>query len=789
MRIPAIERKLLRELSRLKGQIVTIAFVVASGITSFVALLGTYEELGTALDAFYDQYRFAHVFAHLERAPESLSRRVEAIPGVETVQTRVSAEVVLPIEGMARPAYGRLLSLPTSGRPATNALHLREGHLPEEGAADEVLVLESFATANGLRPGQRLPAVMNGKLRDLRVVGIVLSPEFIYAIRPGAIADDPQRYAILWMERSALAAAFELDGAFNDVSLRMQPGASESQVIASLDRILLPYGGDGAYGRRNQVSSRILTGELTQLKALAGMVPVVFLAVSAFLIHLVLGRLISIQRPEIAALKAIGYTNREVARHYLLLVAVVLFPGALIGLLGGQILGHALLDLYASVFRFPDLQFRMSLWTVGTSLLVSATSAMLGALLAVRAAVRLPPAEAMRPPAPAVYRRSWFDRLGFDAVAGPSGMMIFREIRRRPLRTVLSSLGIAGAVGLLILGRFGLDSMEEYLEGILRREQRQDLAVAFARPMTTRVVGEMGRMPGVITAESVRAVPIRVRHEHRMRDSVLLGLPEHATLRRLIERDGQAVPLPADGVLVTKKLAELLGIRVGDRVDVQVREGARQTVHPVVAGLLDESMGLSMYARSEVVAGLAGDLGAVSSVLLRVDAGQLSGIEDRLRKSPYVIDVSDLTADIQRLRDMNGSIMDVWTLVSITLAASVILGVVYNNARIALAVRSRDLASLRVLGFSRGEISRVLIGGLAVEVALAIPIGLVLGRFWGQSFMASVDQEMFRWAVVIAPRTYLLATAVAVLAASTSALWVRRSLDRLDLIGVLKTRE
>lgn len=789
MLVSALERKLLRELSRLKGQIVTIALVVASGITSFIALRGTYVALEAAREAYYDRYRFAHVFATLERAPESVARRIEAIPGVELVQTRIAAEVAVPIPGMARTAYARLLSIPASGNMVTNALHLRMGRLPEPGAEDEVAVLESFAEAHGIRPGQELPAVINGKLRDLRVVGVVLSPEFVYAIRPGAFVDDPQRYAVLWMQRSELASAFQLSGAFNDVSLRLQPGSDEARVIADVDRILAPYGSDGAYGRKNQISSRILTSELGQLKSLAGMVPVVFLGVAAFLINLVLGRLITIQRPEIAALKAVGYTNREVAMHYLGLVVVVLLPGVLVGAVGGRVLGHSLVNLYDGVFRFPDLAFRMSASIVVSGLLVSTLSAVAGALLAVRKAVKLPPAEAMRPPAPLVYRRSIVERLGLQVVAGPSGMMVWRELRRKPLRAVLSSIGIAGAISLLILGRFGLDSMESYLEGALLREQRQDLAVAFGEPVSTRAVGELGRMPGVLTAESVRSVPVRVEYENRMRDSVLIGLPQHATLRRLIERSGRAVSVPSEGVVMTKALGDILGVAVGDRIQVEVREGERQTVRPVVVGFVDEAMGLSVYARAEFLAGLQRDLGATSSVLLEVDPEALPAIEERLRRSPRVIDVSDLRSDIQRLRDMNTSIMDVWTAVSITLAASVILGVVYNNARIALAMRSRDLASLRVLGFSRREISWILIGGQAVEVALAIPIGLVLGRLWADYFMTTVDQETFRWAVVVAPRTYALATAVALLAAAASALWVRRSLDRLDLIGVLKTRE
>jgi putative ABC transport system permease protein len=369
-------------------------------------------------------------------------------------------------------------------------------------------------------------------------------------------------------------------------------------------------------------------------------------------------------------------------------------------------------------------------------------------------------------------------------------MMVLREIERHPVRTVLSSIGIAGAIALIVLGHFGIDSLDNYLEALFRREQRQDLAVTFAKPVSPRVIGELARLPGVLTAEGLRAVPVRVRHLQRARESVVMGLADDATLRRLVERSGRAVSVPDDGVVISATLGEVLGVRPGERLLLELREGERRAVTPVVAALLDDTVGLQIYARAALVAGLSGDLGAVSSVLLRVDPPHREAVEEHLRRSPRVIDVSDVAADVERLRDMNGAAMDIWTAVSITLAACVIFGVVYNNARIALAMRSRELASLRVLGFSRAEISSILIAGLAVEVAVAIPIGLILGRAWAELFFSgAVDREVFRFKVLVEGKTYLMAAVVALLAAAASALWVRRSLDRLDLIGVLKTRE
>jgi putative ABC transport system permease protein len=784
-----LTKKLLREVARLKGQIATIAIVLASGIICFIALRGCYASLQKSGLEYYDRFRFADVFAHLERAPLTLARRIEALPGVATVDARIAEDVAVPIEGMARPAYGRIISLPAEGQPATNALFLRKGRFPASGRDDEILLVESFAQAHGLEPGNRLPVVVNGKRRSFRIAGIVLSPEFVYSIRPGAMVDDPKRYAALWMERDALASAFDLGGAFNDVCLRLAPGASEKAVRAALDRVLLPYGGTGSIGRKDQVSNRILSQELDQLGVLSTMVPAVFIGVTAFLVNLVLSRMIRLQRPEIATLKAVGYSNAEVGRHYLGLVFIVLAPGSVAGLVGGAWLGRVVLALYGNSFRFPALRFELGPGLVASAVLVSALAAFAGAWGAVRSAVRLPPAQAMQPPAPARYRRSLLERLGLGALVGPSGMMIVRELVRRPFRTLLSSLGIAGAVSLLILSHFGLDSLLNYFEGTFRREQRQDLSVVFARPVAPSVVSGLKRLPGVVTAEGVRAVPVRIRYEHRARDSVVLALPAESTLRRLVARGGSEVEVPNDGVVLTKTLGDVLGIRVGDRPELEVREGDRRTLRPVVVGFVDESIGMQIYARAGAVAELEGDLGAVSSVLLKVDPAHVEEVEAALRRSPHIIDISDVSGDMQRLLDMNQSIMNVWTAISIALSAGVVFGVVYNNARIGLAARARDLASLRVLGFTRREISGILLGNQAIEVLIAIPSGLFLGVLWARQFMKSVDQETYRWAVTVAPSTYLLSVAVTLIAAAVSALWVRRSLDTLDLVSVLKARE
>lgn len=787
--VRALDRKLLRDLGRLKGQVITIALVVACGIASYVTMRSTWTSLTDSRDTYYERYRFGDVFASLERAPASLVARIEAIPGVARVYDRVVEHAMVPMPDMLEPAVGTLVSIPGSRPPPLNDLYLRAGRRPEPGRADEVLASESFAGAHGLEPGDHIPAVVSGKLRQLELVGVALSPEFVFAMSPGELTPDDRNVAILWMDRDVLAPAFQMESAFNDLVLDLQPGADEDEVLRQLDALLTPYGGLGAVPRARQMSNFMLEGELTQLEQFATMVPAIFLLVAAFLLYIVLSRLVYLQRPQIAALKALGYLDREIGLHYIKLVSVIVVLGAALGTLLGVWSGGGMIDLYAEFFRFPVLAYRLEASVVLTAVLISLVAALVGALAAVRRIARMPPAEAMRPPAPPLYRMGFLDRPWLGRVMGTSTMMVVRELRRHPVRTLLSSLGIAAAVGIMITGRFAYDSFDFMMRDVFHKENRGDLMVSFLEPVPAHDLRALGEIAGVIDVEGTRTVPVRFRVGPVWRDSALVGLADEPRLRRLVDRDAREVGLPAGGLAISRKLGEILGAGVGDAVDVEIREGERGWRRAVVTALVDDAFGLQGYMQQTALHRFLGEEVTVNAAQIRVDPGRDLVIRERLKEMPLVARVVRTQAMVERFYQQTGESMGLMTFILTAFAATIAIGVVYNNARVALSMRSRDLASLRVLGFNRGEISAVLLGELAVQVLLAIPIGLVLGKQWAVSVMSSVDPETFRLPVTITTQTYAFAVAVAVGAGVASALLVRRKLDHLDLIAVLKTRE
>lgn len=782
-------RKLGRELWELRGQAAAIVAVIGAGIALYVLFVSTYQSLDLTLATYYRRYRFAEVFASLERAPQALAPRLAEVPGVARVETRVVRDVLLDLPGVVAPASGRLISVPADRRPALNDLFLRSGRWLEPGRRDEAILSEAFAKVHHLGPGDTLAALINGRRRELRIVGIALSPEYIYSIRAGELLPDDSRFAILWMEHRSLAAAFDMEGGFNDVVLTLGPDASAADVITHLDHLLAPYGGLGAIPRRLQISHWYLENELRQLRETAAVMPVVFLAVAAFLLNVVLGRVVAVQRGQIAILKAMGYDDRTIALHYLQWALAVAFGGAVVGLAAGAWLGAAMTRMYTDFFNFPILRYRLEpavgLGAVGVALVAAAA----GALASVRRVVALPPAEALRPEPPADFRRSWFDLPRWRHLLSQPTRILVRNLRRHPGRAALSIAGIAFGEALLIVGAFTLDSIDLVMRDTFQTAQRYDVAVSFVAPRSASALDEVRRLPGVLAAEPFRVVPVRFRVGHRSRQSAITGLAVDGRLNRIVGGDHRVVELPPEGLVMSTALAELLGVGVGDRVRAEVLDGGRPVLELPVARLVDEAMGTNAYLALPALHRALREAGTLSGAYLRADSAQLAALQHRLKGLPAVAGELIKRAAIASFERTLSEFVGAMRAVMVVFASIIAFGVVYNASRISLAERERELATLRVIGFERGEIAYILLGELLLVVLVAVPFGMLLGYGLAAVTVQAYQTEVYRIPLVVSPRTYAFAALVTVAATAVSSLIVRRRLQRLDLIAVLKTRE
>ncbi len=788
-RLSAIDRKLFRDTWHTRGQVAAIVSVIACGVAAFVMSLTAMQALRSTQAAYYDRYGFTHVFANLKRAPSTLIPRIAEIPGVAGVQTRVVREVLLDIPAIDDPAVGKLISIPARSPGELNRLHLRTGRFIEPGRDNEVLVAAGFAEARGYRPGDTLTTIINGRKKELRIVGTVLSPEYIYIIRLGSLVPDDGRYAIMWMEEQALEAAFDMEGSFNDVALDLMHGADEATVIDDLDRLLEPYGGLGAHNRRDQISHRFVSDEIKQLEKMGTIVPSLFLSVAAFLLNVVLSRIIALQRDQIAVLKAFGYSNLEVGLHFFKLVLFVVVVGVLLGCAGGSVLGRQMTDLYANFYKFPLLLFSLPGWVIALSFLVSLFAAAMGTLNVIRRAVKLPPAEAMRPEPPASYRPTLVERIGFSSWLSQPARMIIRHIERRPVKSLLSIAGLAVSVAVQMLGRFPADSLNHLVQVQFDVVERQHLRINLYESASWRGVHELEHLPGVLKVEPRKLVVARILSGQIQRRTLIQGLPEDSTMSNLIDERGHTVPLPSEGLVINSKLAEVLQVGVGDLLTIQFLQGTRQTVQVPVRELITENLGTFAYMNLRALNRLMREGNSFSDVNVAFDPRYEKAMYDKIKQMPGAAAVSIKSIAIANFRHTVMDNMLHMQFFNVIFACIIAFGVVYNTARIALSERGRELASLRVLGLTRGEISFILLGELAVLTLAAIPLGIALGLGLARLVCYFLNSEMYRIPFVLTPRTIGISVLMVLVSAVISGLVVRRQLDRLDLIAVLKTRE
>lgn len=778
-----LARKLLRDLWRLRGPALAIALVVASGVATWVIAHSTMRSLQRTQDLFYRDSRFADVFAGLTRAPLGVAARLAGIDGVEAVDPRVAAAGLVDVAGFADPVTARVLSLPDAAA-GLNRLYLRAGRLPESD--HEVAVNEAFAEAHGLRVGDRVGVTLRGRKRLLTITGLALSAEFVYLVRPGDLFPDYRRYGVFWMAREPLEAAEGLDGAFNDLLLRLRPRADARAVIEAVDRALVPYGGVGAIARADQLSHRYLSDEIRQWEVQATIFPTIFLGVAAFLLNVVMMRLLQQERAQVAVLRAFGYGRLQIGLHYLLLAGAIVALGSLLGVAVGGWLGSGMARVYQAFFRYPYLLYELDVDVAAWGVLAGAGAALLGAQLAVQRAARLPPAQGMRPEPPPRYRITGFERSRLRGLMSPAARMIVRNLLRQPLKSALTVLGIALSAAILVMGGLMEDAVDYLLDIQFREALRADLTVTFDDVKHERVVHEIAAMPGVVRVEPTRGVAVRLRSGHRSERSAIQGLDADAQLFRLLDRNNGAVAVPEQGLLMTDVLARTLGVSVGDDIDVEVLEGSRPRRKVRLSGTTHELTGVSAYMDRRALNRLLREGDRVTGVFVDVEPSQLDALYARLKRTPHIAGVMNRDVAIRSFTETMAANMLIFATVLLTLASTIAVGVVYNSMRVTFSERARELAILRVLGYTRTETGLIVLGEILTLTLLAIPLGWLIG--WGLSaaMVGQLASDLYRVPLVIDPPTYAYATLVILTTTLLASLLMVRFIRRLDLVSALK---
>ena len=784
----AIDLKLLRDFRRLWAQGLAIALVLAAGVTVIIMSVGMSRALNESRAAYYAQNRFADVFAAARRAPDSLAREIAQIPGVMQGETQVRAYASLDIPGRSKPATGHLISRDLATDPQLNIPILRSGRWPER--ANEAVVNEPFAEANGFVAGDHLFVNLNGRKRQVSITGTALSPEFIYTIGPGALMPQNETFGILWMPQDVLDAAFNMAGAFNSVSLALLPGTDTEPVKDRLEDLLTHYGGQTATDRSTQQSNAFLDAEIQQLEVMAYVLPPVFLGISVFLVNMVVGRIVFLERSEIGLMKAIGYSSWDICLHYLMLAGLIALVGIIIGMIAGSWLAYEMSALYGRYFDFPFLvqSVPTSIYSASALLALAATSA--GAVHSAIKAARLAPAVAMAPPAPPNFKRSAFDvAAGMFRLSQPT-RMILRSLTRWPLRAATTLVGVALAVSTLVASNFFPDALDDIIDKGFYQSNRQDVLLLFEPDVPISGLVDVTNLPEVFQAEAQQFHATVFRHGAREKQVPISTVTPDTDLARVVDENGQVVAPDGRGLLISKRLSEALGAGIGDTISVTFESGVQETFDIPVSAIVTQYFGLGAYLDHDHLNRLFRQSPRMSAANVTLeDPMSPDAFEDAVKAVPGIMGTINMTENrLSFLQTISQNILVVTAIYGV-LGAIITVGVCYNAARIQLSERARELASLRILGFSKFEVAKVLVGEVMLLVLLAQPLGWWFGTQVARWMTDGFSSDLYAIPLVLKPATYAQASLIVLGSAAVSTLIVARRLGKLDLIAVMKTRE
>ena len=787
-------RKLLRDMVARKGALLALVVIVTIGVGIYVAMAAVYRDLFDARRRYYTQYQLADFSVDLKRAPAWAVDVVAGLPNVRAARGRVHLGVRIDLEGVAEPITGVAISMPDQPTPVLNGILLRTGTWFADGQDRQVILDDAFAQANRLVPGSRIRVMLLDKEHDLLVVGTAMSPEFVYVLPPGGgLAPDPARHGILYMPERFLQESCDLDGAFNQII-----GLAHDSSRVALDNTLRlieerldPYGVANSTPIQEQPSARFLADELTGLKVSARTLPALFLLVAALVLNVLMGRLVLQQRTVIGTLKALGYSSGSITRHYLGFGLTIGAIGGLTGMAFALWLQEAFLGMYRQFYRMPGIEAHLYPDIFATGFLISVAFSMAGTLKGVHHAAGLTPAEAMRPPPPEKGGRVLPERIPCLWRPLPfRWKMVLRAVFRNPFRSSVSMFAGVISTALVVATMGSLDALDYLMHYEFARVSHQDISVSLRDPRGVDALSEFGAMPSVATAEPQLALVCDLSNGPRRKRVGITGLARGNRLCTPLDAAGNPIVAPDEGLVLSRKLAEIIGVQPGDTVRLRPLIGRREVVEAVVVGTVDSFLGLSGYADIGYLSRLLGESWAANVVLATSFRGaSLPPLFEALKECPSVVGVGERARSFTQLDETMGEVMGQSIAVTVLFAGLVAFGSVLNAALVSLNERQREVGTLRVLGYTPWQVGTIFSGESLLLNGAGILLGLAAGVGLAHLLSMAYDTELYRFPVVIKPATLAISAALMAAFVLVAQVIVHRLIHKLPWLDVMKIKE
>ena len=783
-----LHRKLFRDFVSLGPQVFTIALLILGGLSVMFSSWSSYESLERAKNFFYNEYQFGDIFVDIVRAPESIVHKISQWEGVRRVESRILKDGLIDVPGQIEPALGRFISW-KGIHQKINLIYLRQGRMPQKNSVTEVVVHEAFAVAHHLKVGDSLQVLLAGKKRKLIISGVGLSAEYVYALSPVAPLPDDKHFGIFWVRQEDMESWTSMNGSLNSLQIQVEDYRYLEELKRKLDILLQPYGSIQSYDRSQQVSHIFVQDEIRQQRVMAIIVPFIFLSVAMFILNIILSRVITLHRAPIATLKALGYSSISLFLHYFQLVTLILLAGILPSLFCGAWIGQWYSKLYQDFFRFPSIDFHLAPQAIFLGFSAGLIPGWIGALNTLKKVISLQPAEALRPPTPPPFQKGLFEKFKIFQSMGIFSKMILRSMLFRPWRLFFSVMGIAASLAILINGSFWTDVIDFMIQRQFQEMHREDLTITLNHPRHLSVFAELKHLPGVFMLEGQRSVPVRIQFQNKKKEISVLGWNPHAVLSRILDKDGREIQPAQGGVVLSRYFESSFGLKIGDKVIMKLLQGSQSQWDVPVMGFVDDMMGQQAYVWKSDLHHWLKESEVVETIHMKIDPQYSNSIYVALKEKPEVLGITIRKLLLESFTQSVGDMILVFTMILFLFALAIAAAVIYNSARIGFSERGWELASLRILGFGIWKTFEVIFLDIGIQVLLAILPGLGLG--FGLSYLSTsfIQNDTFKFPLVIHPSTYGLAVLVLMFTFLGSGMFLYRQVSGLDFSDALKARE
>ncbi|MBR0598298.1 ABC transporter permease [Sinanaerobacter chloroacetimidivorans] len=785
VKLNKIDTMLLRMVKNSKSQFLAVLIIIIVGICIYTAMSMTAINMQNTVSTYYEENNFADLFIETAAIPNQAADRLERIPGVKKVTGRVSEDVPFISENLNERVNLRIVTVKGEEDELCKSTLLKGRPINENGK--EALLVHKFAEARGIKIGDIIKVQIHGLQYDLEVVGIVDNPEYIYLMENAqTMLPDQANFGVCYVSEKFGQQAMELTGSYNEILISYESGADEDQIIEDVEDELDIYGIKQTVKQEEQLSNNMIQEELKQLGSMAGSLPILFLMVAGLILIMMLSRMVKKDRIKIGVLKAIGYSSRQVLMHYVKYALCAGILGGFFGSILGMGLAGAMTQNYLQYFNIPLLRIEFYYSYVLMAMVLSSVICAVSGMIGARGVLKITPADAMRADAPKSGKRILLEKLPFIwKRLSFSNKMVGRNIFRNKKRTLFVLTGVILTYGMMLF----TTSMPAVIDQMMNKHflefQKMDYNISFQTPVYKSVIRDLNHIIDIDYMEGKIEYPFELANGNKKQSVSIIGLSKNTQFYSFIDTDEKPVTIPERGILLSQNLANILRVEKGDMVQVKSYLPNQDDVYLQVKGVIKQALGMNAYMEINNMGEQLLDKNIVTGVYVNSSD---KNVNEKLIPASNIATVLS-TAEMRAVYDEYMTLMVVY--VGFMVVFSGILGfcIVYNATIVSLGEREMEFSSLRVLGFSKSEIFRMILKEnnmiMIVGILLGIPIGNLMLKYSSAAFttnLYSIDMSPTLSAGIFA----CIFTIGFILLAQLA---TYRKINRLDFLQALKNRE